>query len=131
MPRRMPSIAPVVGLGAAVLGPLLFPIAAHAQGDSGDAAGAALGGLIGLGFTALWCCLASVGIVLWLGGLILWIVMLVDCAQRRPDEFPGATENTKTVWLVLLIASWFVLGMYWLAALFYYFMVKRPMPRAG
>ncbi len=71
--------------------------------------------------------------VLGLVGLflfIVWIVAIVDVAKRGNDEFPNATDNTKTIWLVVLIVT-FVLGMglSWIAAIVYYFMVMKKMPR--
>ena len=59
---------------------------------------------------------------------ILWIVTLVDAAKRGSDEFPNATENTKTIWLVVLIVT-FVVNFWWVAAIVYYFMVMKKMPR--
>lgn len=80
----------------------------------------------GMGLVTLIC----VGVVLLvsLAFFVFWIVMLVDCFQRDNSEFPNATENTKTVWVVILLVSW-LFSLYWLAAIIYYFMVKRKMPR--
>lgn len=48
--------------------------------------------------------------------LIFWIIMLVDCIKR---DFPN-----RGVWLAVLIITFFI-GWLWLAAILYYFMVKR------
>jgi len=59
---------------------------------------------------------------------ILWIVTLIDCAKRGKDEFPDAGENTRMIWLVVLIVT-FVVNFWWVAAIVYYFMVMKKMPR--
>ena len=82
----------------------------------------------GAGFSVFmfvcWGVLALIGLFLF----ILWIITLVDCIKRGNDEFPGAGENTKTIWLVVLIVT-FVVNFWWVAAIVYYFMVMKKMPR--
>lgn len=71
-----------------------------------------------------WAFFALIGIFL----LVVWIITIVDCAKRENDKFPGGGENSKTIWLVILIATW-VVGFWWVAAIVYYFMVMKKMPR--
>ena len=71
-----------------------------------------------------WGVLAIIGLLL----LVLWIVTLVDCIKRSNDEFPGTGENTKTIWLIVLIVT-FVVNLWWIAAIVYYFVVMKKMPR--
>ncbi len=74
--------------------------------------GAALGlGVIVLIFL-IWLVVIAVGLFF----LILWIVMLVDCIKR---DFPE-----RGMWLAILIISFF-LGLSWLVAIIYYFVVKK------
>ena len=75
----------------------------------------------------LFVCGGIIGIIFLLL-FILWIVALVDVAKRDNDEFPNATENTKTIWLVVLIVT-FLVNFWWIAAIVYYFMVMKKMPR--
>lgn len=75
----------------------------------------------------LFLCSGIIGIIFLLL-FILWIVALIDCAKRDNDEFPDAGENTKTIWLVVLIVT-FVVNFWWVAAIVYYFMVMKKMPR--
>ena len=75
----------------------------------------------------MFVCFGIIGIIFLLL-FILWIVTLVDCVKRDNDEFPNATENTKTIWLVVLIVT-FVVNFWWIAAIVYYFMVMKKMPR--
>lgn len=89
--------------------------------DANDAAGAAIAG----GFSLIYCACWAIGILFFIATLVFWIMMLVDCFKRDEADFPNSTGNTKTIWLVVLIASWFVGSFYWLAAIVYYFMVKR------
>ncbi|MCG9478964.1 MAG: DUF2516 family protein [Actinomycetia bacterium] len=84
----------------------------------------ALGMGIGVFAIICWAIFALVGLFLF----IVWIITLVDCAKRKNEEFPSGGENAKTIWLVVLIASW-VVGLYWLAAILYYFMVMKKKPR--
>jgi hypothetical protein len=75
----------------------------------------------------LFVCGGILGIIFLLL-FVLWIVAVVDVAKRDSDEFPNATENTKTIWLVVLIVT-FVVNFWWVAAIVYYFLVMKKMPR--
>ena len=75
----------------------------------------------------LFVCGGIIGII-FLFLFILWIIALVDVAKRDSDDFPNATENTKTIWLVVLIVT-FVVNFWWITAIVYYFMVMKKMPR--
>jgi len=59
---------------------------------------------------------------------VLWIITLVDCIKRKDSEFPGGGENTKTIWLVVLLVT-FIVNFWWVACIVYYFMVMKKMPR--
>ncbi|MBC8390249.1 MAG: DUF2516 family protein, partial [Actinobacteria bacterium] len=82
------------------------------------------------GFVGIWICIAVVGGLIALFLFVVWIIALVDCARRKPDEFPAGTggENAKTIWLVILIATFFVTQLNGVAAIVYYFMVMKKMP---
>lgn len=102
-----------VGLAAA-----LTPLAAFAQDydytytTTGDeAAGVAAAGL-GIGMIILWIVMMAVGLAFF----IFWIVMLVDLIKRDFDQ--------KGMWIAIMIISIFV-GLSWLAAILYYFLVKK------
>ena len=83
------------------------------------------------GFVGIWICIAVVGGLIALFLFVVWIIALVDCARRKLDEFPAGTggENAKTIWLVILIATFFVTQLNGVAAIVYYFMVMKKMPR--
>jgi len=89
------------------------------------------GGMAISGFVGVWICIAVVGGLIGLFLFVVWIIALVDCAKRKPDEFPAGAggENAKTIWLVILIATFFVTQLNGVAAIVYYFMVMKKMPR--
>ncbi|MFA6028169.1 MAG: hypothetical protein WC752_04555 [Patescibacteria group bacterium] len=77
--------------------------------DSGSAAGAAA---LGIGMIVIWGLAMLVGLAFF----IFWIVMLIDCIKRQFEA--------RSTWLAIMIVSIFV-GLSWLAAILYFFMVKR------
>lgn len=89
------------------------------------------GGMFTGGFTGFIICFAVVGGLIGLFFFVIWIIALVDCAKRKPVEFPPGTggENAKTMWLVILIATFFVSQLNGVAAIIYYFMVMKKKPR--
>ncbi len=86
-----------------------------------------IGGMAISGFAGVFICMAVVGGLIGLFLFVLWIITIVDCAKRKNEEFPDAGDNTKTIWLVVLIVTW-VVGFWWVAAIVYYFMVMKKMP---
>ena len=89
------------------------------------------GGMFAGGFTGFIICFAVIGGLIGLFFLVIWIIALVDCAKRKPDEFPPGTggENAKTMWVMILIATFFVSQLNGVAAIIYYFMVMKKKPR--
>jgi hypothetical protein len=90
---------------------------------SSEEAAVAAGSTAALGLAGIWICFA---VVLWLAGIFLfvvWIIMLVDCAKRDNSEFPNAGENTKMMWLLIVILASGV------GSIIYYFLVKKKIPR--
>jgi len=81
------------------------------------------------GFMSIWICVAAVSALIGLFFFVIWIIALVDCARRKLDEFPAGGENSKTIWLVILIVTFFVGNLNGIAAIVYYFMVMKKMPQ--
>lgn len=98
--------------------------------DAADKLSAVAGSALFAGFAGIWICAAVIGGLVGLFFLVIWIIALVDCARRKPEDFPGDGENAKTIWLVILIATFFVTQMNGIAAIVYYFMVMKKMPIA-
>ena len=70
--------------------------------------------------TAAWI-IALIFIPLLIIGLaffVLWVFMLIHAVKNEDLK-------DRTIWLAVLLGS-FVLGSNWLAAIFYYFLAKRP-----
>lgn len=84
-----------------------------ATATSTAAAGALFGGLL-----IFWLIAMVIGIALF----IFWIIMLIDALKRTNWK----QESDKNLWLILLIVGIFV-GLAPLAAIVYYFVVKRPL----
>jgi hypothetical protein len=103
----------------------LLPMAARADdltttstdATTNAAAGTAAAGFVGV-LLIFWIILLVVGI----GLFVFWIVMLVDAFKRTNWQ----DENQKNLWLAILIVSVFI-GLSWLAAVLYYFIIKRAM----
>lgn len=104
--------------------PLSFLIVLVAAIVSGCTTEDAIGAGVSIFMILCWGILAIIGILL----LVLWIVTLVDCIKRSNDEFPGTGENTRTIWLIVLIVT-FVVNFWWVASIVYYFVVMKKMPR--
>ena len=106
-------------LVAALLLFILFSLAACTEENVAAAGVSAIAG-----FAGLYICFV---VVVWLAGVfffIVWIIMLVDCAKRKNEEFPNANENTKLLWILIIVLAGGV------GSIIYYFLVMRKMPRS-
>ena len=75
---------------------------------------------LAVGLLVLWGVVAVIGLALF----IFWIVMLIDVFKRKNWE----DENQKNLWMIIMIVSIFV-GLAGLAAIIYYFVVKRALDK--
>jgi heme/copper-type cytochrome/quinol oxidase subunit 2 len=101
---------------------ILFAAAALSSCTSEDAAVGAAAGLAGIWIIFLvlvWLVVAAIGIFFF----VIWIITLIDCAKRDNDEFPDATENSKLIWILVIVLAGGI------GAIIYYFIVMRKMPR--
>ncbi len=65
-------------------------------------------------FGIIWLLMMLVGGVIGIGGTILWIWMLIDCATKEPSE-----GNDKIIWILIVVLT------HWIGALIY-LIVRRP-----
>lgn len=111
---------------------LAWPAAAAAQTSSGaeDAAAAtALAGIFGF-YGVVMCFFYVIVPIIMLIGTALWIMAIIDVAQRNEWEFPQAiqgrsTGNEKVLWLLVVLLA----GM--IGAAVYYFSVMKKHPRGS
>ncbi|MHB1253984.1 MAG: hypothetical protein ACYCZ1_07430 [Candidatus Humimicrobiaceae bacterium] len=94
-----------------------------ATGEEATALGI-IGGIWGF-FIFLYTILIGIGITLF----VFWIISIVDVSQRKNEEFPNATENSKTTWLIVLLATLIVPVAAGICAVVYYATVMKKMPR--
>ncbi len=106
---------------AAVL--TLSPAALAHAGDYDYSTGSSA---VGASFAfGLWIFLLVL-VVIGLAITVFWVVMLIDALQRKNWR----DESQKNLWIILLIGSFFV-SMTWLAAIVYYFAVRKPLGKAS
>lgn len=108
------------GLTAAYAVAALAP-ASIAHATSGDGYGNGALAVFGPLFILFVLAVAAIA----LGLFVLWVVMLVDALQRKNWQ----DETQKNVWVIVLIVSFFA-GFSWVAAIVYYFAVKRQLDSA-
>jgi len=63
--------------------------------DAADNLSAAVGSTIFAGLASIWICAAVIGGLVSLFFLVIWIIALVDCARRKPEEFPGDGHSSN------------------------------------
>ncbi|TET19247.1 MAG: PLDc_N domain-containing protein [Candidatus Cloacimonadota bacterium] len=49
--------------------------------------------------------------------------MLIDCIKREEEDFPSMGDNTKLIWILIVVLT------QWIGGLIYFFMVKRKMDK--
>ena len=74
----------------------------------------------------LYAILIGIGITLF----IFWIIAIVDVSQRKNEEFPNATDNSKTTWLIVLLVTLIVPVAAGVSAIVYYATVMKKFPRS-
>lgn len=75
-------------------------------------------GLMPIIFMLVWAFM----FLLIIGSIVFWIIMLIDCVGRDDKDFPNPSQNTKLIWILVLILG----GQ--IGAIIYYFVVKRAAP---
>ena len=101
---------------------LLYLLAACTSEDAAAAAGGtAIAGVAGLMGTFV--CLYVLAFAAGIFSFVVWIIALVDCAKRENLEFPSPSDNSKVLWILIIVLAGGV------GAIIYYFLVIKKMPR--
>ena len=114
------------GLSAAMAVFITLFLALGLSSCSGEDAIAAAIGTATAGFAGLWILLIFVWVIAWGAGIfffVIWIISLVDCAKRDAMDFPNATDNTKVLWILIIVLAKGI------GALIYYIVIMRQSPR--
>lgn len=75
-------------------------------------------------FGVIWMIIWMVMCIISVGGLILWILMLIDVIKRGETDFPSSGDNQKLLWILIIALTG------WIGGLIYYFVVYRPQNEA-
>ena len=94
-----------------------------ATGEEAAAVGI-IGGIWGF-FIFLYAILIGIGITLF----VFWIIAIIDVSQRKNEEFPNATDNSKTTWLIVLLVTLIMPVAAGVSAIVYYATVMKKIPR--
>ncbi|MHB1376685.1 MAG: hypothetical protein ACYCXB_04570 [Candidatus Humimicrobiaceae bacterium] len=78
-------------------------------------------------FIFMYAILIGIGITLF----IFWIISIVDVSQRKNEEFPSATDNSRTTWLIVLLVTLIVPVAAGISAIVYYATVMKKIPRSS
>ena len=101
---------------------LVLVIAGLTGCTSEDVAAGAVAGLAGVWIffaVLIWLIVAGAGIFFF----VIWLIALIDCAKRDYKDFPDATENSKLIWILVIVLAGGI------GAIIYYFLVMRKQPR--
>lgn len=119
--NRLPGIARIL-MSSVLAVSLMYLLAACTTEDATTAAaGTAAAGLAGLMGTFI--CLYVLVLAAGIFSFVVWIIALVDCAKRENLEFPSPSDNSKVLWILIIVLSGGV------GAIIYYFLVMKKMPR--
>jgi hypothetical protein len=98
---------------------LMYLLAACTSENAASAAiGTGVAGLMGI-FVCLYVLAFAAGIF----SFVVWVIALVDCARRENLEFPSPSENSKVLWILIIVLAGGV------GAIIYYFLVMKKMPK--
>ncbi len=120
MNQKLVKKIAVAGAFASTLAPIAARAADYNYDYSTSTTDTAAAGGIVAAMLIFWGIFAIVALALF----IFWIVMLVDAMKRTNWN----DDNQKTMWLVILIVG-LIIGLGGLAAIVYYFAVKRALDK--
>jgi len=83
-----------------------------------------IGGLGGI-YICFYVLFFSIAVTLF----VFWIMAIIDVSQRKNEEFPNSTENSKTTWLIVLLVTLIMPLAAGIASIVYYTTVMKKIPR--
>ena len=118
--RLLPFTLPLVIMALAAS--LMYLLAACTTQDTSSAAvGTAMAGIAGL--AGIYICFIVVAWAVGIFFFVMWVISLVDCAKRENMDFPSPADNSKVLWILIIVLAGGV------GAIIYYFVVMKNMPR--
>ena len=116
--NKLPGFARIVMISILSVSLMYLLLACTTENAASAALGTGIAGLMGV-FVCLYVLAFAAGIFFF----VVWIIALVDCAKRENLEFPSPSENSKVLWILIVILAGGV------GAIVYYFVVMKKMPR--
>ena len=115
---KLPGFARILMVLMLAVSLMYLLLACTTENAASSAIGTGVAGLMGI-FVCLYVLAFAAGIFFF----VVWIIALVDCAKRENLEFPSPSENSKVLWILIVVLAGGV------GAIIYYFLVMKKMPR--
>jgi hypothetical protein len=116
--NKLPGFARILMISIPVLSLMYLLIACTTENAASAAIGTGVAGLMGV-----FVCIYALAVAAGIFSFVVWIIALVDCAKRENLEFPSPSENSKVLWVLIIVLAGGV------GAIVYYFVVMKKMPR--
>jgi len=116
--NKIPGFARILTISILSASLMYLLLACTTENAASAAIGTGVAGIMGV-FICIYALAFAAGIFFF----VVWIIALVDCAKRENLEFPSPSENSKVLWILIII---FAGGV---GAIVYYFVVMKKMPR--
>jgi hypothetical protein len=116
--NKLPGFARISITSILAVSLMYLLLACTTENAASAAIGTGVAGLMGV-FICLYVLAFAAGIFFF----VVWVIALVDCAKRENLEFPSPSENSKVLWILIVVLAGGV------GAIIYYFVVMKKMPR--
>ena len=87
-------------------------------------------GIIG-GIGGIYICFYVIAMGIAVTLFVFWLISIIDISQRKNEDFPNATDNSKTTWLILLLVTLIMPVAAGIAGIVYYANVVKKAPRSN
>jgi hypothetical protein len=116
--NKLQGFARIILIPALAVSLMYLLLACTTENATSAAIGTGVAGIMGV-FVCLYVLAFAAGIFFF----VVWIIALVDCAKRENLEFPSPSENSKVLWILIVVLAGGI------GAIIYYFLVMKKMPR--